>query len=73
MAISLRISNQETALIKQYAKLHNMSVSDLRRQAVMEKIEAEYDLAAYQKAMDEFAEDTTIYSLDEVERELELK
>ena len=44
MAISLRLSNEDTLLIKQYAALHNISISDLFRQAVMEKIEDEYDL-----------------------------
>ena len=59
-------------LIKNYAALHNISVSELARQAVLEKIEAEYDLKAYEAAMAEFVNDGTTYSLDEVEKELEL-
>ena len=39
----------------------------------MERIEDEYDLRAYQKAMENFRKDPTTYSLDEVERELGLK
>ena len=50
-----------------------MSVSELVRQSVMERIEDEYDLKAYQKAMENFRKDPTTYSLDEVERELGLK
>ena len=50
-----------------------MSVSELVRQSVMERIEDEYDLKAYQKAMETFRKDPTTYSLDEVERELGLK
>ena len=38
MAISLRLNEQETLLIKNYAALHNVSVSELVRQAVLEKI-----------------------------------
>lgn len=73
MAISLRLSEEDTKLIKNYAALHNISLSELFRQAVMEKIEDEYDLNAYESAMKDFAEDNTTYSLDEVEKELGLK
>ena len=72
MAISLRLSNEDTILIKNYAALHNISLSDLFRQAVMEKIEDEYDLAAYNKAMEEYKKDSCTFSLDEVEKELGL-
>lgn len=73
MAISVRLSDADDKLIKQYATLHNISVSELFRQAVMERIENEYDLSAYNVAMEEFKKDPVTYSLDEVERELGLK
>lgn len=73
MAISLRLSNEESILVKSYAALHGLSVSDLFRQAVMEKIEDEYDLNAFEKAMASFKQDGTTYTLDEVEKELGLK
>lgn len=72
MAISLRLSEEDTLLIKNYAALHNINLSELFRQAVMEKIEDEYDLHAYEAAMSEYAKDKTTYSLDEVEKELGL-
>jgi len=72
MAISLRLSDEETLLIKNYAALHNISLSDLFRQAVMEKIEDEYDLSSFNKAMEEYQKDQTTYTLDEVEKELGL-
>lgn len=72
MAISLRLNREDTILIKNYANLHNISVSDLFRQAVLEKIEDEYDLAAYEKAMAEYKEDSKTFTLDEVEKELGL-
>ena len=72
MAISLRLSEEDTALVKNYAKLHNMSLSDLFRQAVMEKIEDEYDLGCYERAMASYLKDGVSYTLDEVERELGL-
>ena len=54
MTISLRLSEEDTKLIKDYAKVNNMSVSDLIRQAVIEKIEDEIDLAAYNKAVEAY-------------------
>ena len=72
MAISLRLNDEDTMLIKNYAALHNISLSDLFRQAVMEKIEDEYDLVAYNKAMEEYKKDSKTYTLDEVEKELSL-
>ena len=72
MTISLRLSDEDTKLLKDYAKINNMSVSDVIRQAVIEKIEDEIDLAAYNKAIAEFKKDPKTYSLDEVEKELGL-
>lgn len=72
MSISLRLSQEDTMLIKSYAALHNISISDLFRQAVMEKIEDEYDLQCYEKAMKSYKKDGKTFTLDEVERELGL-
>ena len=72
MAISLRLSDEDTLLIKKYAALHNISVSELLRQAVLEKIEDEYDLQCYEKAMSLYKSDPATYSLEEVEKELGL-
>lgn len=73
MTISLRLSEEDTALIKKYAELNRMSVSELIRQSVIERIEDEYDLKAYEKAMAEHKKNPVTYSLDEVERELGLQ
>ncbi len=73
MTISLRLSDEETSLIKSYAKIKKVSVSELIRNAVMEQIEDEYDLKAYEKAMEEYKKNPVTYSLDEVEKELGLK
>lgn len=73
MTISLRLSNEDAILIKKYAELNKLSVSDLIRQTVMERIENEYDLEMFNKALKEYKEDPVTYSLDEVEKELGLK
>lgn len=72
MSISLRLNAEDALLVKDYARIHNISVSDLFRQAVLEKIEDEYDLKAYEKAIAEYRDDPETYSLDEVEKELGL-
>ncbi len=73
MTISLRLNDQEMLLIKKYAQLNQLSVSELIRQAVIEKIEDEYDLEVFQKSLEEYQKDPVTYSLDEVERELGLQ
>ena len=72
MTISLRLNDEDTMLIKKYAELNSLSVSELIRQAVIEKIENEYDLEIFDKAMAEYKETPVTYSLDEVEKELGL-
>ena len=70
MVVSIRLSEQETSLIKDYAKLYNTSVSDIIRRSILERIEDELDLRAYEKAKAEYLADPVTYSLDEVTKEL---
>ncbi len=72
MTISLRLNEDDTMLIKKYAEMNQISVSELIRQSVMEKIEDEYDLDLFAKAMAEHKKNPVSYSLSEVERELGL-
>ena len=72
MTISLRLNDEDTLLIRKYAELNKISVSELIRQSVMECIETEYDLEAFDKAMAEYKSNPVTYSLDELERDLGL-
>ena len=72
MTISLRLSEQDAALFKKYAEIKNITVSELVRQAVMERIEDELDLQAFKKALAEHKESPITYSHDEVRQMLEL-
>ena len=56
MTISVRLSDENTELIKTYAEMNNISLSDLVRNAVLEKIEDEYDLKSYEKAVKDYKE-----------------
>lgn len=73
MTISLRLNDEDSVLIRTYAKMKKISVSELIRQTVIEQIENEYDLKSYDKAMAEYNKNPITYSLDEVERELGFK
>ena len=73
MTISLRLNEEDSLLIKKYAQLNKMSVSDLIRQTVMERIEEDYDTELFAKALEEYKKDPVTYSLDEVEKELGLR
>ncbi len=70
MTISVRLSDKDTELIKAYADMNNISLSDLVRNAVIEKIEDEYDLKIYYEAVEEYNKNPKTYTLDEVEKEL---
>ena len=72
MTISLRLNEADSILFKKYADLHGISVSELLRRSVLEHIEEEYDLQAYEEAIAEYHENPITYSLDEVEKELGL-
>ncbi|MCI8647381.1 MAG: CopG family transcriptional regulator [Firmicutes bacterium] len=73
MTISVRLNDADAELIKQYAELNHISVSELVRQAVMEKIEEDYDLAMYYEAKAEHEKNPVTYSHEEVKKMLELE
>lgn len=57
MAFSIRLTEEERALAESYAKLHSMSVGEAFKKALFERIEDEYDIAAYNTAYDEYVKD----------------
>ncbi|XKE96493.1 DUF6290 family protein (plasmid) [Metaplanococcus flavidus] len=67
--ISLRVDDRDSKLIRDYAKLKNTSVSDLMRNAIIEKIEDELDVENFDRV---FATMETTHSLDDVKKELGL-
>lgn len=72
MTISVRLSEKDTELIKAYAEMNNISLSDLVRNALLEKIEDEFDLKCYEKAMEEYKKNPKTYTIEEVKKELGL-
>ena len=69
MSISIRLNEEDEKLIREYASLKHISLSDLLRNSVIEKIEDEIDLKSFNKAMKAMKK---TYSFDEVKKELGL-
>jgi uncharacterized protein (DUF1778 family) len=67
--ISLRLNDRDDELIRRFAAIHNISVSELIRNAIIEKIENEIDVDLFDKAV---AETKAVYTLDETKKKLGL-
>lgn len=72
MTLSVRLSNEDSNLFKKYAEMNGISVSELVRRSVIEKIEDEYDLKLYEKAMAEYKQNSKTYTHEEIGKELGL-
>lgn len=70
MSMSVRLSPEEKELFQSFAKMHGLSMSELVRRSVLERIEDDYDLRVALKAMEEFKKDPVTYSHDEVRKML---
>lgn len=73
MTISVRLSDEDAELIKAYAKMNGITISELVRRTIMEKIEDEYDLQCYEKAMEEYKKNPVTYAHEEVKRMIGLE
>lgn len=66
--MTVRMSNEDAALVRKYADFEGITISDFARSAILEKIEDSYDLQELREAI---AEDTgERFSVDEVLEEL---
>ena len=71
--ISLRIDKKDKETIENYAKVKGISISQLVRDSVFEKIEDEIDLELYSQAMQEYKSNPEeAVSFDEAVKELGL-
>jgi hypothetical protein len=66
--MTIRIADQDKAMIKAYAKIHGMSAAEVLRRAAIERIEDEFDLAELDQAIKTSQE--VFYTLDQAEAEL---
>lgn len=72
MTISLRLNDTDSKLIKAYADMNGLTVSELVRKSVLERIEDEFDLKAYEESIAEYRANPVTYSLEDVAKELDL-
>lgn len=72
MSISIRLNKVDTDLIKSYASMLGMNVSELVRKIVLDHIEEEFGLKEYEKAYAEYRNNPVTYTLDEVVKDLDL-
>lgn len=68
--ITLRINDDDNKLVRDYAKANNITISDLIRDSVLEKIEDDIDLKLYNQAMKDHEENPQDISFDEMMTEL---
>jgi uncharacterized protein (DUF1778 family) len=73
MIMTLRINEEDSQLIRDYARLHGITVSEFLRRAALEKIEDELDIRAAEKAYADYLADPVTYSHEEIMKEFGLK
>ena len=65
--LSLRLSNEDEQLIRNYARYNQLTVSEFLRMAALERIENEYDLEALREYEERKASgNVRLFSHDEV-------
>lgn len=70
MVVSIRMSEEERKLADAYAKLNGLSLSDVIKKTLFEKIEDEYDIVLADEALKEYKKNPKTYSLEEMKKEL---
>lgn len=64
--MTIRLDADEKQLIADYAETFGMSMSDLVRTSILDKIEDELDLRTWYEAKAEFDEDPTVIPAEEI-------
>ena len=71
MAVSVRFTDSELALVREYAALYNISISEVIRKATMEMVEDAIDTELLESAMERVSKNgTKMYSFEEAGKEL---
>ena len=69
MPVSVRLIEHDAALFREHGALHGLTMSELIRRAVLERINDAYDMRCYDRAMAEYRAHPETFTLDEVEKE----
>jgi predicted DNA-binding protein len=68
MVLSIRFTDEEVNVLKKFAALEGISVSELVRSSVFEKIEDVLDLGLVEESIKQYQKDKKTYSLSEVKK-----
>ena len=66
MVLSIRFTEEEVKVLKKFAALEGISVSELIRSSVFEKIEDVLDLGLVEEGLKQYQKDKKTYTLAEV-------
>ena len=66
MPLSIRLNEKETMLIKTYAEVNGITISELFRNAVLEKIEDEADISSFEASYENYKKDNLRFSHEDV-------
>lgn len=66
MTINIPLSQEEKKLIESYMKIHSLSLEEALKNALIEKIEDEYDAMLADEAYEEYLRNPVTYSHDEI-------
>ncbi len=70
--MTVRLSSDDKEIIARYAQSKGRSVSDIVREAILERIEDELDLELYRQAIAEHKKNPKSYSLEDTARLLDI-
>lgn len=71
VTISVELNDKDYRFIKRYADINNISITELFKQTVIEKIEDETDHKIYKESMSEHNNNPITFSRKEVKKILE--
>ena len=66
--LSVRMSKEEEELIRAYCELHGLKASTALKDALLEKIEDEYDIKRAEEALKNLEKDPVTYTHDEFKK-----
>ena len=72
MNTTVRLNETENRIFREYAAFHGITLSELIKESVWERIEDEIDLKAWDEAYEEYKKNPKTFTLDEIEKELKL-
>ena len=70
--LSLRFTDEEYRALKIYAKTNGVTLNKAVKDAFFEMLEDRFDLECFDKAYAAYRKDGKAYTIDEVEKELEI-